>query len=84
MTFLGSVRPPATEASASVAGLSSHDYHRLLATPLAAEFIGMSPSWLEHDRLKTKPEVPFVKIGARAVRYRVVDLLAVGKLGIAA
>lgn len=83
MPLHGSVRPPATEATASVAGLTSHD-QRLLSTPLAAEFIGMSPSWLEHDRLKTKPEVPYVKIGARAVRYRVVDLLAVGKLGIAA
>jgi predicted DNA-binding transcriptional regulator AlpA len=83
MTFPGPGRPTTSEAHATVAGLIN-DHNRLLATPLAAEFIGMSPSWLEHDRLKTKPEVPYVKIGARAVRYRVVDLLAVGKLGIAA
>ena len=57
----------------------------LLATPKAAEFIGMSVSWLEHDRLKTKPEIPFVKIGTRAVRYRLSDLTAfVGDLKAAA
>ncbi len=47
-----------------------------LPTEVAAGVIGMSPSWLEHDRQKAKPEIPFVRIGARSVRYRVSDLLA--------
>ncbi len=42
----------------------------------AARIIGMSPSWLAHDRQKPRPEIPFVRIGVRAIRYRVSDLLA--------
>jgi hypothetical protein len=48
----------------------------LRSTPAAARIIGMSVSWLEHDRQKFRPEIPFVRIGTRAVRYRLTDLLA--------
>ena len=58
---------------------------QLLATGKAAEFIDMSASWLEHDRLKATPEIPFVKIGSRTVRYHLADLLTfVGNLKAAA
>jgi hypothetical protein len=46
------------------------------STPAAARIIGMSVSWLEHDRQKMRPEIPFVRIGDRSVRYRLGDLLA--------
>ncbi len=36
----------------------------------------MSPSWLEHDRGKKHPEIPFVRMGQRNVRYRMSDLTA--------
>jgi hypothetical protein len=45
-------------------------------TAAAASLIGMSPSWLEHDRMNMRPEIPYVRIGRRAVRYRVADLIA--------
>ena len=48
----------------------------LRSTPAAARIIGMSVSWLEHDRQKFRPEIPFVRVGTRAVRYRLTDLLA--------
>lgn len=48
-------------------------------TATAAQFIGMSESWLEHDRLAAHPEIPFSRFGARAVRYRVADLIAYGQ-----
>lgn len=50
-------------------------HKRLVTTTTAAEITSLSVSWYEHDRLKLKPTVPFVKIG-RAVRYRLSDLLA--------
>jgi hypothetical protein len=53
----------------------SHTPQRLLATSTAAEFIGFSDSWLEKDRLKSQPLVPFVRVG-RTVRYRLADLVA--------
>lgn len=48
---------------------------RLLPTSQASQLIGFSNSYLEHDRLRSAPLVPFVRIG-RAVRYRHSDLLA--------
>jgi hypothetical protein len=54
----------------------------LVDTCGAAKLLQMSPSWLEHDRQRVKPEVPFVRIGARTVRYRISDLseYAAGKV----
>jgi predicted DNA-binding transcriptional regulator AlpA len=40
----------------------------------AATYIGMSPSWLRHARLRRDEDAPpHVRIG-RAVRYRIADL----------
>lgn len=41
----------------------------------AANILGMSASWLEHDRQQPTPRIPFVRFGARAVRYRIDDLV---------
>jgi predicted DNA-binding transcriptional regulator AlpA len=55
---------------------TSDDYQTLKDTAEAAEILGMSRSWLDHDRQKIQPDIPFVRVGRRAVRYRVSDLLA--------
>lgn len=47
----------------------------LLTTKQAAQILGVSIAFLERDRW-TGARVPFIKIGARAVRYRHSDLLA--------
>jgi hypothetical protein len=48
----------------------------LLPTKAAAPIIGMSESYLEHDRMKASPEIPFVRVGRRSVRYLEADLVA--------
>ena len=45
----------------------------LLTTPQAAQFLGMSKAFLERDRW-AGATVPFIKVGSRAVRYRLADL----------
>jgi hypothetical protein len=45
----------------------------LLDQKSAAEFLGVSPKWLERDRWKG-PRLSYVKVG-RAVRYRAADLV---------
>lgn len=45
----------------------------LLTTSEAAEFLGVSKAFLERDRW-AGARVQFVKIGSRAVRYRLSDL----------
>lgn len=45
----------------------------LLTTPQAAQYIGMSKAFLERDRW-AGATVPFIKVGSRAVRYRLADL----------
>lgn len=47
----------------------------LLTTREAAEYLGVSKAFLERDRW-AGARIPFVKIGARAVRYRTSDLEA--------
>lgn len=47
----------------------------LLNTSQAAELLGVSKAFLERDRL-AGARIPFVKVGARAVRYRLQDLEA--------
>lgn len=47
----------------------------LLTTKQAAEILGVSVAFLERDRW-AGARVPFIKIGSRAVRYRLSDLLA--------
>ena len=48
-------------------------YVNLLTTPQAANVLGVSIAFLERDRW-AGARVPFIKIGARAVRYRLQDL----------
>ncbi len=45
----------------------------LLDTKAAAQYLNVSKAFLERDRW-AGARVPFVKIGARAVRYRLEDL----------
>ncbi len=45
----------------------------LLTTEEAAEYIGMSKSFLERDRW-AGARIPFVRVGSRAVRYRAEEL----------
>lgn len=47
--------------------------HKLLNTKQAADYLGVSMAFLERDRW-AGARVPFVKVGARAVRYRLSDL----------
>jgi len=47
----------------------------LLTTRQAAPVLGVSVAFLERDRW-AGARVPFIKIGARAVRYRLSDLHA--------
>lgn len=47
----------------------------LLNTTEAARYLGISKAFLERDRW-AGARVPFIKIGARAVRYRLSDLHA--------
>lgn len=46
---------------------------QLLNTQQAAQYIGMSKAFLERDRW-AGATVPFIKVGSRAVRYRLADL----------
>lgn len=48
---------------------------QLLSTPQAAKFLNVSIAFLERDRW-AGARIPFVKIGSRAVRYRLDDLEA--------
>ncbi|BBE50957.1 hypothetical protein OYT1_ch1400 [Ferriphaselus amnicola] len=48
--------------------------NNLLTTKEAAPILGVSVAFLERDRW-AGARVPFIKIGARAVRYRYSDLL---------
>jgi len=45
----------------------------LLTTGEAAQFLGVSKAFLERDRW-AGARIPFVRVGARAVRYRRADL----------
>lgn len=45
----------------------------LLNTAQAAKYLGISIAFLERDRW-AGAKIPFIKIGSRAVRYRLRDL----------
>ncbi|QSP93843.1 helix-turn-helix domain-containing protein [Marinobacter salinisoli] len=47
--------------------------HSLFTTKEAAQFLGVSKAFLERDRW-AGARVPFIKVGSRAVRYRLSDL----------
>jgi hypothetical protein len=46
---------------------------KLLNTKQTAEILGVSEAFLERDRW-AGARIPFVKVGARAIRYRTQDL----------
>jgi predicted DNA-binding transcriptional regulator AlpA len=46
---------------------------KLLTTKEAAPLLGVSEAFLERDRW-AGAKVPFVRIGSRAVRYRISDI----------
>lgn len=46
----------------------------LLTTLQTAEYLKVSVSWLNSDRCKETPTIPFIKIGAM-VRYQKSDIL---------
>lgn len=46
---------------------------KLLTTKEAAEFLGVSVAFLERDRW-AGARIPFIRVGKRAVRYRMIDL----------
>lgn len=46
---------------------------KLLNTQEAAHYLGVSKAFLERDRW-AGARIPFIKIGTRAVRYRIEDL----------
>jgi len=46
---------------------------KLLTTKEAAPLLGVSEAFLERDRW-AGAQVPFIRVGARAVRYRLSDL----------
>lgn len=46
---------------------------KLLTTKDAAEYLGVSKAFLERDRW-AGARVQFIKVGSRAVRYRLSDL----------
>jgi excisionase family DNA binding protein len=48
---------------------------QLLTTKDAAKFLGVSAAFLERDRW-ANAEVPFVRVGSRAVRYQLSELEA--------
>jgi len=45
----------------------------LLTTKEAAKYLGVSKAFLERDRW-AGARIPFIKVGSRAVRYRLSDL----------
>jgi len=49
------------------------NFQGLLDTKKAAEFLGVSVAFLERDRW-AGARIPFVKVGKRAVRYKIEDL----------
>ncbi|MCU7803184.1 MAG: helix-turn-helix domain-containing protein [Candidatus Thiodiazotropha sp. (ex Lucinoma borealis)] len=48
---------------------------KILNTKEAAAYLGVSMAFLERDRW-AGARIPFIKVGARAVRYRMSDLEA--------
>lgn len=49
--------------------------HRLLNTQEATTFLGVSKAFLERDRW-AGAQIPFVRVGTRAVRYKLSELEA--------
>lgn len=52
---------------------NTHNDRNVLSDREAAQYIGMSASYLQHARLRNEGP-PFVRLGRRTIRYRVEDL----------
>ena len=50
------------------------NWKRLLTTREAAVYLGIGISTLEQSRVTGKFGIPYVKLGSRAIRYRIEDL----------
>jgi hypothetical protein len=50
-------------------------YDNLLTTKQAAPILGVSIAFLERDRW-AGARIPYIQIGSRAVRYRMIDLMS--------
>ncbi len=48
-------------------------HQQLLTTKQAADYLGVSASFLEKDRWRGA-RIPFVRIGRRTIKYRLTDL----------
>ena len=48
--------------------------HQLLTTRQAAEYLSVSKAFLERDRWTGHARIKFLRVGSRAVRYRLEDL----------
>ncbi len=48
----------------------------LLKTDQAAALLGVSAAFLERDRCRKMPHIPFIRLSTRAIRYRRGDLQA--------
>ena len=46
----------------------------LVGEKTAAKLIGVSPTMLIAGRFRKRPLLPFVRVGSRAIRYRVADI----------
>lgn len=46
----------------------------LVGEKTAAKLIGVSPAMLIAGRFRKRPLLPFVRVGSRAIRYRVADI----------
>ena len=66
-------------AQAAPSSYASNDNDPLVTTKEAATILGVSTAFLERDRWAGArngqgPLIPFIKVGARAVRYRTSDI----------
>jgi|AACY02.16.fsa_nt_gi hypothetical protein len=47
----------------------------LLSPAEAAQLLGVSRSFLQKDRLRDIPKIPFIKMGHKTIRYHIDDLI---------
>ena len=48
----------------------------LVSPAIAARLLSVGIGFLERDRMRSQPRIPFIRISARAIRYRMSDLRA--------
>lgn len=52
------------------------EHQNLMSTKKAAKYLGVSTAFLVRARWSGSPQIKYVKVGSRAVRYRLSDLEA--------